>query len=184
MYLTCCLIESNKKVISRHNLPTAASDNRPDIVVDDGSRKIWIEAVAPTSGEPSNLNSVPELITKDADDEEFTALEEKPEPPLLRITSALKSKSEQLSKYRDQGRIRPEDLSIIAINGGQIDTSFFVDDVWEAARAVYPIGDQYVRVRPRTGEVVESGRAVSLSIPKLSKGGDTYPYWANRVSGR
>ena len=175
MYLTCCLLDNKKMVIPRNDSSIAAGDNRPDILIDEGCRRIWIEAVAPTSGEPCNINSVPPLEANNADDETYTVHEGSLDRILLRVTSAVKNKNEQLAKYRKERLIQPKDLSIIAITVGSIHANFFLDEIVEAARAVYPIGDQYVRFDSSLREIVESGRVESRSIPKVTPEGHTTP---------
>ena len=179
MYLTCYLLEHGKHVIPRDDPRTKGKGDCPDIAINDGSRIVWVESVAPTSGDPNNRNSVPPLATNSPEDEEFSAHTVNPELIVLRVTSALKDKREQIAKYREQGLIHPNDLSIIAISGGAIDTSFLVDDIIEAAQAVYPIGNQYVTVNVASGEPVDSGRVRSQSIPKVTKGGGTTPICQN-----
>ena len=175
MYLTCYLLEHGKHVIPRDDPRIKGKDDCPDIAIDDGSRIVWVEAVAPTSGDPNYRNSVPPLATNSPEDEEFSAHTVNPELIVLRVTSALKDKGEQITKYREQGLIHPNDLSIIAISIGRMGTSSIMTDVIEGARAVYPIGNQYVTVNVASGEPVDSGRARSQSIQKVTIGGGTTP---------
>ena len=54
MYLTCTLVHNSFNVV-----PKQTRAKGPDIKVDHASTTIWVEAVIPTSGDPSKPDSVP-----------------------------------------------------------------------------------------------------------------------------
>ena len=58
MYLTVRLVDAGKKVRTRAEMPRANRDAGPDICVQKGTRKIWIEAVSPDQGHQNNPDRV------------------------------------------------------------------------------------------------------------------------------
>ncbi len=87
----------------------------PDIAIQhptDTSRKIFIEAIAPTRGE--GPNEIPRLISSPPD---RVVLQDVPAPQiLLRWTSAFKDKTEKFKEYRKSRIVSENDYCVIAIN--------------------------------------------------------------------
>jgi hypothetical protein len=163
MYLGCRLIESGKKL-----LPAAdrqCDGGQPDICVLDGDRRIWIEAIAPEPGAdgpdqvrgPAPLNKgggVGYAPTRQAQ---------------LRITSALLTKSRIVNGYLHDGVMAPEDVRLIAIGAGRFGVYVADRPLPLILSAVFPIGDEFVSIDTKTGEVMDHGFQTSLEITRQER---------------
>jgi type I restriction enzyme S subunit len=108
MYLTCTLVNKSFNVVSKQ---TRAKG--PDIKIDHASTTIWVEAVLPTSGDPSKPDSVPNLqigVAQQVPDDQI----------ILRYRNAIDDK--YFNKYRKylQDIITDKDCYVIALNGCKI----------------------------------------------------------------
>ena len=133
MYLGTTLINQGKLV--------QTNSIGPDLTFIENHKKIWIEAIAPSSGKPGNPNSVPPLVYEEIKYCPNTgkalpltgrggSLADWEHPIRLRYSSAIQNKycSRDKSKkrrgiipYLAKGVIQREDPVIIAINSGNID---------------------------------------------------------------
>ena len=80
MYLTCTLLYKSFPVKRKK------TNRGPDILIEDSSRRIWIEAIAPTGGIDSNPDKVPNMkygVAQEVPDKEIT----------LRYCSAISEKN-------------------------------------------------------------------------------------------
>jgi hypothetical protein len=152
MYLALVLLEGRRKLRKREELTKAQRDEGPDICIQKGNRKIWIEAMAPDRGaekpgEP-NPDRVPKLKEglNDARDAPRRQIE-------LRITGALRSKQKKFEIYRQNGIIDKKDSCIVAVSGGQ----FMLEAVGEllphVISAVYPFGEKITLFDQETGRL-------------------------------
>jgi hypothetical protein len=154
------------EVLFGHELLEAGLDVKPfrrhgpDFLIEHQGGKTWIEVTCPE----------PEGIPADW-------LEHKPsqvswlphEKILLRWTSAIKEKAQQLLGSPDRGRtgylgegiVGPNDAYVIAINGRLLRGSFAsIDGITQfpfAVEAVFPIGPWAIQIDRTSGEAVESG---------------------------
>lgn len=101
LYLIYYFILINKHVIKRKN------NSGPDILIEDGEEKIFIECIAPTVGE--NENRVPEMKFDIVDVVPISEIKK-------RFEFALKNKVNKIKKYIEEGIIQKEDKVYIAIN--------------------------------------------------------------------
>ncbi len=104
------MIYSSFKVV-----PKQTRAKGPDIKIDHASTTIWVEAVIPTSGDPSKPDSVPNLqmgVAQQVPDDQI----------ILRYRSAIYDKFNKYCEYlKDKGGIITEkDCYIIALNGCKI----------------------------------------------------------------
>lgn len=127
MYLTSSLIDWNFQVQSpRHG---------PDILIEDGNNRIWIEAVASGNGDPIlNLDVIPEIETGIAQ----LVPEEK---IILRLRSSVENKSAKYHDYIRDSIIRDTEPYIIAINGSKLNFMSRTDDIPYIVKSILPIGD-------------------------------------------
>src|SRR5262249_15085532 len=61
MYLATLLLTARKNLRKRDQVPSAVRDTGPDICINKGTRRIWIEAVAPEPGDHGEPDRVPDL---------------------------------------------------------------------------------------------------------------------------
>jgi len=155
MFLTCKCLEMDLPVSTKN---TAEG---PDILINFSDKKVWIDAIVPTSGEPGNQNTVPEYTWNKA----VTVPEEK---VILRLINAVTTKSQKFSTYINKGIIGDNDVCVIAINGGQIRHSYFEDEVPYIAKAVFPFGNPYITIDTEFMSKVDEGYKHQPSVKKAS----------------
>jgi len=86
---------------------TFASDSGPDLLLDFGERKVWVEAVAPNPGKTSD--SVPEPILDGAAKLPMDEC-------LLRFTQAMTDKRDKVHGYIQRGIVSAADCNLIALS--------------------------------------------------------------------
>jgi hypothetical protein len=112
MYLGNRLLEGRKALRKRSQLLKRERDEGPDFCIQKSRRKIWIEVIAPSPGDEDNLDKVPDLFVSGADIESRRKIE-------LRIASALKTKTDKFTRYREKGIIGQNDSCVVAISASQ-----------------------------------------------------------------
>jgi hypothetical protein len=150
MYLTCTLLEQRFKL----NCPKPG----PDILI-SGDRKIWIEAIAPTAGDPSKPDSVPEVkfinlnfdsgsTTKNAELDQFMNSRGQRVPDeqiILRYRSAIAEKFDRrYAEYVAKGIVSNNDSYVVALNGQKVGFSQHDVDPPRILRSLFPIGHEEV----------------------------------------
>jgi len=165
MYLACALLDTDKVLLARADYPQGGV---PDICVVEGDRRIWIEAIAPTAG--GGADQVPELVALNQGGE---VIDQPLRQVHLRITSALLTKAGVLAGYRDRGIIRNGDVGLVAIGGGRFALQAAGEVVPHAVSAVYPIGNEFVRVNRHNMQIVGHGFYLEEDIQRA--GGDNIP---------
>ncbi|GAI40704.1 unnamed protein product, partial [marine sediment metagenome] len=157
MYLTCTLICNSFKVV-----PKQTRSKGPDIKVGNASITIWIEAVTPTSGDPSKPDSVsyPRMgVAQQVPDEQI----------ILRYCSAIHDKYfDKYFKYLEDGIIRIEDCYVIALNGCKIPWPGSDYEPPRIVRSVLPFGWQVVTVDTSSHKVVNRGYQYRAYLRKAS----------------
>lgn len=155
MYLTCTLIYNSFKVI-----PKQTKAKGPDIKIDHASTAIWIEAVIPTSGDPSKPDSVPNLqmgVAQQVPDDQI----------ILRYRSVIRDK--YFNKYRtylEDKIITDKDCYIIALNGCKIRHGD--REPPRIVRCVLPFGWEVVTIDTSSHKIVNSGYQYRSSLRKVS----------------
>lgn len=148
----------------------STSGQGPDLLVMNGCRKVWIEAICPEPvGVPETwLNIEPGKVGNFPHQE-----------ILLRWTSAVKEKAEKLlgsadgkvKGYIEKGVVAADDAYVIAINGcrlrhGPFSALLGISQFPFAAEAVFPIGPYQLQINRETLKVVERGHQVRFHIEK------------------
>lgn len=149
MYLACTLLDNGYNI--------SHSDKGPDIRIDYENTIIWVEAVAPTSGDPNKPDSVPELkmnVVQEVPDRQIT----------LRYSSVIKDK---YSKYRKDG-IDSDDCYVIALNGCRIPWRHADYEPPRIVRSVLPFGWQEITIDTVSHNVVNQGHQYRTHIRKES----------------
>jgi hypothetical protein len=128
----------------RAELPDAERNEGPDICISKGHRKIRIEAMAPSPGDDSNLDKVPDLFISAGD-----GLQDMPERHIeLRITGALWTKLQAFQRYRQNGIIGDNDSCIVAVSAAQFALEAAGEGLSHAVKAVYPFGEEFIELNP------------------------------------
>ena len=171
MYLTVTLLDAGHEV--------CAPKPGPDIGIKHQGKRIWIEAVATTPGEPGKPDSVPQTNPKT--DERFKVSKPPQEQIVLRLTTAISGKfslcsERQNNKHKSQYQrhledkiISPEDCYIVAVNYAK---------VWDYSdegtppyllQALLGLGSPFVDMNRETGKITREGISYRGSIPKWNK---------------
>lgn len=159
MYLTCTLLENDLPVKPKVKV------TGPDILIEHSSGRIWIEAIAVTSGAENNPDQVPSLQIG-----EPTQVPE--EQIVLRYGSAISEKFEnKYYKYRDNGVILPADAYVIAINSCKIEAAQMESAPPKILKAVFPIGHRQITIDKKSKKIVHNGFEPRNSI-KRAKGAE------------
>jgi len=155
IYLTCTLIHNSFKVI-----PKQTKAEGPDIKIDHASTTIWVEAVIPTSGDPSKPDSVPNLqmgVAQQVPDDQI----------ILRYRSAIRYKYfNKYCKYLGDKIITDKDCYIIALNGCKIRHGD--REPPRIVRCVLPFGWEVVTIDTSSHKVVNRGYQYRAYLRKAS----------------
>jgi len=156
MYLTCTLLDNSIPVKPK---PKGAG---PDILIEHDSGRIWIEAIAPTSGSQDNPDQVPGLKTG--------VVSPVPEEQIiLRCRSAISEKYDnKYYEYLDNGVVLPSDAYVIAINSCKIESARMESDPPRILKAVYPIGHRQITIDKKLGKIIRNGFQIRYSIKRAS----------------
>jgi hypothetical protein len=183
MYLAVSLLERGKKLRLRSELTAAQRDTGPDICIRKSSRNIWIEAIAPAKGAATNFDRVPDLFPASSD-----ALKDPPRREVeLRITSALLEKADKFKAYRESGVVGENDSCIVAISAGQFALQAAGEGLAHAVTAVFPFGDEYFIIDPKTHKIIDrrfqhSGEIKRAGDDPIPRSAFQHEYFTN-VSG-
>jgi len=153
MYLTCTLLE--------RGFPAECPKPGPDVLLRYDDSKIWIEAIAPNSGNEGLPDSVPELRTG-------IAQQVPNDQVILRYRSAIAEKCRKYQSYVEKGILEPHDAFIIAINGCNVRSSRTDFDPPRIARSVFPIGDEYITIDRESRDVTDTGFHFRNTVAKSS----------------
>jgi len=154
MYLTCSIEDIGYSV--------SCPKPGPDVQVIVGENTIWLEAIAPSSGQLYNPDKV--------SDHEFGVVRNVPDSEIiLRYSSAIKEKFDhKYWKYRDKKIISGTDVYVIAITGCKISHSNKEREIPRIVRSVFPIGDLQVSVDTKTFEFTDTSYTYKPEITRKS----------------
>ena len=154
MYLTCAFLKNSLPVISR--------DKGPDILIEDQSCRIWVEAIAPTSGADENPDRVPDLKS-------YIATRLPHEQIILRYRSAISEKFDnKYQGYLARGIVSASDAYVIAINSCKIQAAIADSDPPLILKVVFPIGYQQFTINKQTQEIIDSGFQFRPAVERTS----------------
>ena len=141
--------------LRRAGLHVEAPKPGPDFRVIVDGRPIYIEAVAPTAGNPLHADAVPEPVYKDVQDR-LVATMVPHDRITLRVADAFRRKADVIDGYRRKGYIGAADPCLIAINLRDIPHAWTdAEEFW--FRALYGAGNRVV-VLDREGQIHGEGR--------------------------
>ena len=127
----------------------------PDFEVHTDGRRVYVEAVCATAGDPLHEGAMPEPVYRDAEGNAVCA--QVPHDRItLRLAHSVRAKLNALDRYRNAGLVTPDDACVIAVNLREIPHAWA--DAKEFVRAVYGVGNQYMVINPAAGEIVATGR--------------------------
>jgi hypothetical protein len=159
-----CGPQSAKK---KNKLPNAERDEGPDFCIQKGRRLVWIELIAPSPGDESNLDKIPDLFASGAESDSRRKVE-------LRIASALKAKTDKFARYREKGIIDLNDSCVVAIAASQ----FALEADAESGAGlplpvttVYPFDEEVITIDPVTAEFASLSHRYSGEIERAEKNG-------------
>lgn len=160
MCLGCYLLDSGKQLVPNRDVDR--SRGSPDFCIIDEGQKIWIEAVAPDKGEDDE-DGIAEIVQIRDGAGAFFA----PKRQIhLRITSALWTKKKKIDEYIQKGVVDEGDIFIVAIGAAKFGIYAGSFGYPLAISAVYPVGNEYLRLNSETLEVVEQGFEYSAKIER------------------
>ena len=146
-----------------YHLEPSIDDNRPDLCLILGGKRIWIECCLPTGGDPSNPNSVTEMVS----DGEFHKVD--PNKSVLRCTQALSGKKQQHLKWIAQHVCNQNEPFLIALNGLNLRLKISNVSLPQILRALYATGDMYAVLDSKNPDNTESGYLFTPKIHKSEK---------------
>lgn len=160
MYLACTLMDKGYEITGK-----ASKNAGPDIRIEHKGNIIWIEATAPTSGNQSSSDRVPDLVITDPP----TAQQVPDKQIILRYCAAIKEKyNNKYCRYLESGIISKEDFYIIAINGCRIRSSQTDFDPPRILRSVLPFGFRQVTLDTVSRKIISQGYQYRATISKAS----------------
>jgi hypothetical protein len=165
MYLTCALRHHAAKHDYAVTCPKR-SKGGPDVLIEYQGRRIWIEAITVTDGDPSKPDAPVE------------ANRPKPgqipdEQILLRYTTAISAKHQKLLRYRETGIAGEKDAYVIAMNAYPLTYRWAEPEMPRFLKALYPLGHLQFIIDRTTGKLVETRHEFRDHIAK--KSGTTIP---------
>jgi len=159
MHLGCTLMDKGYEIAKK-----TSKNAGPDIGVKHKGNIIWIEAIAPTSGNKNSSDRVPELVITNPP----TAQEVPDKQIILRYRAAIKEKYNKCFGYLKSGIISKGDFYIIAINGCRIPFSKTDFDPPRILRSVLPFGFPQVTLDTVSRQIISQGYQYRATISKAS----------------
>lgn len=141
IYLCRRLLNAGHPLVKRKERPAKG----PDFFIDDGDRRVWIEAVTFGHGHVENPDRVPEMEFRSVEDDGPLVAQPVPVNEVeLRISSVFDKKSNKFKEYAINGLVGINDVNLIAINPGKVSMHAGYEGRGSPMCVLYPLGDQYV----------------------------------------
>jgi hypothetical protein len=157
MYLTCTLLENASKFGYGVTCPKPGPDN----LLSFSGRKVWIEAITASDGDPSKPDSVlacPENVAREVPDEKI----------ILRYTTAIQEKFKKYAGYVRSRIINPNEPYVIAINAGKLTHRWMDAEMPRFLKALFPIGHAQLILDARTTAVVDRRHKYRPEVSKVN----------------
>ncbi len=152
MYLSVTFMQRGYEV-------TKTPDESPDICIQLGERKLWIEAVAPGPG--TGVDKIPEP--------EHGKVNWVPTDQItLRYLQAFDAKFKNYQKYLEKDIVSRDDIFVIAINCNKVPHAYFGSTVPYHVQALLPFGPPNVIIDVKTDSIVETGYSLKDMVLKNS----------------
>ncbi len=133
----------------------------PEFSIQTGTKKVWVEAIAPSAGEGKDAVPQPNygsIVAERAPVDEV----------ILRLRHAIEEKKKKYVSYVKKGIIAPGDIYIIGINSKRIRTIIPEPEIPCVIKSVYPFGNMAVAIDKNTLQVVETRHVHRDNIRKKS----------------
>ena len=143
----------------------------PDFEILADGRRVYIEAVCATAGDPGHADHVAEPVYRNASGLLIAA--QVPHDRIsLQIATSVRAKLHAFDRYRVGRHVTPDDACVIALNLRGI------PHAWAEAkecffRAVYVMGDRVLEIDPQAGEIVAAGRKHRTILTRASGASET-----------
>jgi hypothetical protein len=157
MYLTCALLRHS----SKHGYSVSCRKPGPDILIEHQGRRIWIEAVTATDGEPGKPDSISAPVLGEAN----TVPDEK---IILRYRNAIDEKHRKLEGYITNNIVSRDDSYVVAVNGYALSYSWADAEMPRILKAVFPLGALQFIFDRETGKLTGSSHQFRPNIYKKS----------------
>jgi len=143
----------------------------PDFICCKGGKEIYVEAVMCEPGDLKSENYPKELISGKHENGVFkvadVSIPERERVELLRIRNSIENKVNQYQKHRMNGTIDSKKSYVIALSSAMIPNMVSDDDgIPSIVKAVYPVGQFYLRFNQDSTEATGGGRAYRPKIEK------------------
>jgi hypothetical protein len=169
MYLGVCLLKGGAPL--QKTLPPG-----PDLLVNANGRRVWIEAVCASGGQPGLPDTVEEPVRPGPG--EVSAGGYVPWDRIaLRIRNSIEEKKRKYDRYLERGIVTTDDLLLIALNVYKI--PFASADVERYVfRSLFGIGNQVIMFDRATAQPVGTTHQQLLAIAKVATGAEvgTQPF--------
>lgn len=157
MYLTCALLEHS----SRLGYTVACMKPGPDVLLELKGRRIWIEAITATDGDPAKPDSV-------IDPDPAKPGQIPDEKLVLRYTNAIDAKYRKYLEYVEKGIVAEKDSYVIAVNGFPLSYGWADPEIPRILKAVFPLGHLQFIFDRKTMKRVETKHQFRPAIFKSS----------------
>jgi hypothetical protein len=158
MYLTCALIEAAATGSYRVSCPKPGPDN----LIERDGRRIWVEAVTATPGNPSKPDSLVARI-----DGQMSIVPA--DKIVLRYSNAIAEKYAKYRGYLDSGIVDAKDSFVVAVNGWSLDYSWASGELPRFLKAIFPLGAMGYAIDSRTKEIVDRNHQFRPIIHKTNR---------------
>lgn len=154
MYLTCTFLQDAPRLGYTVSCPKPG----PDILIEHEGRRVWIEAIVATDGDPARPDSAVEDHSGKIPDEKI----------ILRYANAIDAKHAKYVAYRKNDIVGTDDAYVIAINGYPLSYRWAEPEIPRVLKALFPLGAPQVFIDRGTGEIVGARHQFRPSVKKAS----------------
>jgi hypothetical protein len=144
MYLTCTLLE----YAPRRGFTVSCPKPGPDNLIEFNSRRIWIEAVTATPGDPSRPDSLVERI-----DGQMSIIPA--DKIVLRYSNAIATKHVTYLSYLGNNRVAVADSYVVAVCGWPLGYNWASGEMPRFLKALFPVGALGYAIDPTTRQIVD-----------------------------
>ncbi|MEZ5919433.1 MAG: hypothetical protein R3D66_05890 [Alphaproteobacteria bacterium] len=142
-------------------------DDRPDISLLIGGRRVWVECTVPTRGHPFS-HDYKEKFPSDGKVRKIDM-----EPSVLRCANSLDQKKKQYQKWLDKGVCKHGEPYIIAINGSNLDLRIYQSRLPEILSCVYSMGNLYSQIGIQNGSILDCQSVYEIRDEILKNNGSS-----------
>jgi len=168
MYLTCALLEAGPK----HDYRVQCPKPGPDILIEHKGRRVWVEAVTATPGDPSKPDSLVERI-----DGQMSLVPT--DRIVLRYSNAIAAKHAKYLDYLAAGIVSGADSYVVAVNSWSLGCSWTSGEMPRFLKAVFPMGALGYAIDAATRQIVDRKHQFRPIIQKNNRAGVSTEIFVN-----